>query len=281
MSWKPGAWRRMNQRRQAPRASSRWLVVPLIRCFVVGISALALVLLLCLPLLAQEKASWSLLSRQAAKAYADGRYEEAGRLYELLVQSGLEGAQVRYDLGNCYLKRGDLGRAILEYRRALKYDPRMVPAQQNLDITRRLLKARVSPWQPSPWEAAVEELPEKALQLGILLASLLGNAALALSLFLRPGGLRRSCLVSMVAGLLCAGGGLALLAYSDTVVRGHEGAVVLSPAPIYSGPEDKGVPLSTLPPGSEVIRVARAGEWSLVLWGEGRGWTRSEAVEAP
>ena len=230
---------------------------------------------------AQDSSSWGLLSRQASKAYSDGRYEEAGRLYTLLIQSGLEGACVRYDLGNCHLKTGDLGRAILEYRRALKFDPRLSPAQQNLDIARRLLKARVAPWQPSPWEAAVQGLPEGALEWGILLLSLLGNAALAAAMFLRPGSLRRAFLIAMVAALLCAGAALALLAYADTVVSGHLPAVVLSPAPVYAGPEAKAAPLATLPPGSEVIRVTRAGDWSLVLWGEGRGWTRSSSVEVP
>jgi tetratricopeptide (TPR) repeat protein len=246
-----------------------------------GMIALALAVLLSTGVFAQGKASWSLLARQASKAYAEGKYEEAGHLYTLLIQSGLEGASVRYDLGNCYLKTGDLGRAILEYRRALKFDPHLAAAQQNLDIARRLLKARVAPWQPSPWEAAVQGLPEGALEWGILLLSLLGNVALAVAMFLRRESLRRILLIAMVAAFLCAGAALALLAYADTVVSGHQAAVVLSPAPVYIGPTAKASPLATLPPGSEVIRVTRAGDWSLVLWGEGRGWTKSSAVEVP
>ena len=234
-----------------------------------------------LPHSAQDKASWDLLSRQASKAYSGARYEEAGRLYTLLIQSGFEGSGVRYDLGNCYLKTGDLGRAILEYRRALKLDPRLTPAQQNLDIARRLLKARAAPWQPSPWEAAVQSLPQGALEWCLVLLSLMGNAALATAMFLKPGNLRRAFLIVMMAAFLCASAALVLLAYADTVVSGHLPAVVLSSAPVYPGPEAKAAPLATLPPGSEVIRVIRAGDWSLVLWGEGRGWTRSSSVEVP
>jgi tetratricopeptide (TPR) repeat protein len=232
-------------------------------------------------LLAQQDASWGLLSRQAARAYNEGRYDEASRLYALLAQSGLDGAAVRYDLGNCHLKRGDLGRAILEYRRALTYDPGLAPAQQNLDIARRLLKARVSPWQPSPWEAAVQGLPEGALEWGILALALMGNLALGAALLLPAGNARRVCLMIMVGAFVAAGGGMALMAYADTVVAGQEAAVVVTAATVYPGPEAKDTPIATLPPGSEVIRVSKAGAWSLVLWGEGRGWTDSAAVEVP
>lgn len=245
------------------------------------ICAFALLALACAAAMAQQDASWQLLSRQAARAYAEGRYEEATRLYGLLARSGQDSAAVRYDLGNCHLKRGDLGRAILEYRRALKYDPDLAPAQQNLEIARRLLKARVSPWQPSPWEAAVQSLPEGSLEWGILALSLLGNLALGASLLLPFGLARRVCLMVMVGAFVCAGGGLALLAYADTVVAGQEPAVVVSAAAVYAGPEAKDTPIATLPPGSEVIRVSKAGAWSLVLWGEGRGWTESASVEVP
>jgi tetratricopeptide (TPR) repeat protein len=251
------------------------------RALIGAVALLALAALASFSALAQASESWGLLSRQAAKAYAEGRYDEASRLYALLAQSGLDGAAVRYDLGNCHLKRGDLGRAILEYRRALKYDPDLAPAQQNLQIARRLLKARVSPWQPSPWEAAVQGLPEGALEWGILAFALLGNLALGAVLLLPTGNPRRACLMLMVGAFVTAGGGMALLAYADTVVAGQEPAVVVSVATVYPGPEAKDTPIATLPPGSEVIRVSKAGAWSLVLWGEGRGWTESASVEVP
>ena len=36
-----------------------------------------------------------------------------------------------------------------------------------------------------------------------------------------------------------------------------------------------------LPEGTEAMRITLAGDWSLVLWGEGRGWTLTETVESP
>lgn len=233
------------------------------------------------PAFSQEPPSWGLLSKQACAAYQEGRYSDAARLYDLLVKAGLEGAAVHYDLGNCHLREGDLGHAILEYRRALKYDPGFEPAQKNLEVARHLLKARVTPWQPSPWETFVQALPDGWLGWAVLLLSLLGNVALGTAFFLGPGSLRRACVGIMVGAFVSAGMAGALMAYARTVVAAHVPAVIIESAPVYSGPEVKETSVALLPPGSEVIRLAQAGDWSLVLWGEGRGWALSRDVESP
>ncbi|MGA9752533.1 MAG: tetratricopeptide repeat protein [Acidobacteriota bacterium] len=242
-------------------------------------------LLLCLLLLAgisaPLRASGGLMASQAARAYADGRYAEAARLYTLMEGSGLEGADVHYDLGNCYLKQGDLGRAILEYHRALLYDPSMKPAQHNLEVARRLLPARVARWEPSPWESLLNRVPVRWLEVLVLLLVFLGNGALCVALFLNGGRLRRTLAAGVLATLVGAGIAGGLLAYARSVLPTHRPAVILKPASVYPRPDAAGQPMAVLPAGSEVVRIAQSEEWSLVLWGEGRGWTRSAAVGVP
>lgn len=226
-------------------------------------------------------ASGQLLAQQAAQAYDQGRFADAAQLYQRLAEAGGGSAGAHYDLGNCHFKMGDLGQAILEYRRALALDPSLAPAQKNLALARTLLPARVAPWQPSPWEAFMASVPRATLQ-GLLLGfSLLGNLGLALILFAAPGRLRRAAAGVLIAGFLCAGlAGLALL-YTHAVLPSHQPAVVLQPAAVYAGPEAQGTPLATLPTGSEIILTARAGDRALVMWGEGRGWTAASAIEVP
>jgi tetratricopeptide (TPR) repeat protein len=229
---------------------------------------------------AQTPAS-SALAEQAAQAFDQGRYADAVQLYRRATESGGEGPELRYDLGNCYLKLGDLGRAILEYRRALAADPSLVPAQKNLALARSLLPARVAPWQPSPWEAAIARVPVRGLQWLVVALGLLANAGLALVILLPSGGRRRGAAGLLVGAVLAAGLGSLALLYAKTVLPSHRPAVVLKAAPVYAGPEAQGAPLATLPAGSEVILSAKAGDRVLVLWGEGRGWTAASAVEAP
>jgi len=246
--------------------------------------ALSLVLLLGArgtALRAAPEAAVALLTQQAAQAFDQGRYADAAQLYGRIAESGADGAEVRYNLGNCHLKLGDMGRAILDYRRALSLDPALEPAQKNLALARSLLPARVAPWQPSPWEAAIARVPAVALQWLTLGLALLANLGLALVILLAPGRLRRAAAGLLVGGALCAGLAGFALVYGRTVLPSHRPAVILQSAPVYSDPEARGAPMATLPAGSEVILAARAGDRALVLWGEGRGWTAASAVEVP
>lgn len=226
-------------------------------------------------------ASSDLLAANAAAAYSEGRYAEASGLYRKLAASGHDGAQVRYDIGNCYLKQGNIGRAILAYRRALKFDSGMEAALHNLKVARKLLKARAAVWEPSPWEAFVDSVPPLYFKLTVLILAFLGNVMLCVVLFLDPGRARRLCVQLMIVFFLFAGTTMGVDVYAKEVRASHRPAVVVERAIVFESPMEKGKPLATLPAGSEIIEVQRAGGWCFVLWGEGRGWTRSSSVEIP
>lgn len=68
-------------------------------------------------------------------------YETAALKYERLIREGaIRNARLYYNLANAYLLKGDLGRAILNYRRAERIDGDDVNIQKNLAFarTRRL-----------------------------------------------------------------------------------------------------------------------------------------------
>lgn len=60
---------------------------------------------------------------EAEKAYKEARYAEAAGLFESLSDSLGTSAVLLGNIGNCYVKAGDYGRAMLAYRKALKIDP--------------------------------------------------------------------------------------------------------------------------------------------------------------
>jgi tetratricopeptide (TPR) repeat protein len=68
------------------------------------------------------------LMDQANKAYAAQNFAKVEELYEQLLGTGQESAQLYFNLGNTYFKLGDNLRAILFYERAKRLAP------QNLDI---------------------------------------------------------------------------------------------------------------------------------------------------
>jgi len=77
---------------------------------------------------------------------ADRLYEEAILAYEKLIDQGrIKNAGLYYNLANTYFLKGDLGRAILNYRRAEKLDAADANIRKNLDFarSRRLDKVQV------------------------------------------------------------------------------------------------------------------------------------------
>jgi len=73
---------------------------------------------------------------KANQEYAGGDFNAAISHYEELVRSRQDTPNLFYNLGNAYFRKKDLGRAILNYERALALDPRHPEAQANLRIAR-------------------------------------------------------------------------------------------------------------------------------------------------
>ncbi len=73
--------------------------------------------------------------------YAAGKYATAIEGFESLVKNGHWNASVFYDLGNAYFRKNDLGRAILNYERALALDPAQPEARANLQLVRDRARA--------------------------------------------------------------------------------------------------------------------------------------------
>lgn len=95
--------------------------------------ALILCLLVCSQLLAFAVPA-DVLNRwnEANRAYQDKQYEHAIDNYKSILQSKFSDAQVYYNLANAYYKNGNKGPALVNYMRALKADPALKEARQNI-----------------------------------------------------------------------------------------------------------------------------------------------------
>jgi tetratricopeptide (TPR) repeat protein len=74
------------------------------------------------------------------EAYRNGDWPAAIAAFESIAETGVNSGKLFYNLGNAYLKNGDLGHALLWYERALKFIPHDPDLRFNYDYALTLTK---------------------------------------------------------------------------------------------------------------------------------------------
>jgi tetratricopeptide (TPR) repeat protein len=82
--------------------------------------------------------------RRGNEAYLHGDYAGAVAAYEEVDRQGLASADVAFNLGDAYFRKGALGPAIWAFERAIAFDPGDDDARYNLDRARKLAARRAS-----------------------------------------------------------------------------------------------------------------------------------------
>jgi tetratricopeptide (TPR) repeat protein len=214
---------------------------------------------------------------QGNRLYAAKDYAGAAHAYQEALAAG-PSAAVHFNLGNALFKTGQLGQAILHYRRAHFLAPRDADIAANLDFA-RAYRVDKTLTLPSPLARALERAfhalsrREAALAAAVLFA--LGSALVSVWI------VRRWTWVLVVACGCGAGALYGLIA--ERVWAAEIGArpavVVLSEVSALAAPSDEAKQILLLHDGSEVtIRDAR-GDYLLVQLPGGGGWVPKGAVE--
>jgi tetratricopeptide (TPR) repeat protein len=102
---------------------------------------LTLLAALCFSIASQARAQADATFAKANAEFAAGNFAGAINGYESLVKERQWNASLFYDLGNAYFRTGDLGRAILNYERALALDPAQPEPRANLQLVRDQARA--------------------------------------------------------------------------------------------------------------------------------------------
>lgn len=237
-----------------------------------------------LRLLAQSSVTPTEAMLVANQEYEAGQYAEAAAVYEAIIATGLHNSDLYYNLGNAYFKQGDLGRAILNYRRAQRLDPRDLDIRANLNIARTQTVDHIdtSGEEMTNWVQLAEEwltLREAAL-LALALWLLLG--IFAVLTLLRPQ-LRRWAIIVMAVLALFLGAGLISIANRLYHQANYPPAVIVAQEiDVTSGPgtADQYLVEFTLHSGTEVSLIeSRPGWQRITLPGDLQGWIPAEVVE--
>jgi len=233
--------------------------------------------IICAFLIASAFAQPAAQFAKANQEYGGGHFKEAIDAYEGLVRSGEWSVNLFYDLGNAYFRAGDLGRAILNYERALALDPRHPETEANLRIVRD--EARALELTPSAPERFLTFASLNNYAIAAATAFWVGVFCLAALIFAR----RRSRGTVAVAILSLAIFALAMAAIS-WINNGNKGralAIVTSDGvEARLATADTANSVLALPPGSEIRILSRRGDWIYgALPNNLRGWIPAKGAE--
>jgi tetratricopeptide (TPR) repeat protein len=202
--------------------------------------------------------------------YAAGKFQSAIDGYESLIKAGQWNPSLFYNLGNAHFRTDDLGRAILNYERALALDPGQPEAKANLQLARD--RARALELTRSWPEEHLDFLTRDQFT-WLAAAAFWGAAAIMAGLYFS----RRRPVVWIFALVLLGGialGAVGVVYASETGSSGPDLAIVTAnnTQARLATAESAGTVLA-LPPGSEVKILSTRGSWDYAaLPNDLRGW---------
>jgi SH3-like domain-containing protein len=216
----------------------------------------------------------------ANTAYEAGDYLLAIDLLTRLADHGFDSGHLHFNLGNAYLRNGELGHAVASYRRAAIRLPRDEDVQANLAFARQSTKDALSPTEPSAvlstlffWHYG---LSLKELQVVVLSLNLLFWGVWAIRLFHQDSEVLRWIFILLLVLLVATAGSLFVHQFFPLQVA----VVVPQEIEARTAPDPESVVRFKLHAGTEVkVKDRRPGWLRIVLPDGQQGWVEEQWTE--
>ncbi len=218
---------------------------------------------------------------KANLSYEAAKYDEAIAQYSLILEQGLESGPLYYNWGNSYFKKGEIGRAILNYERA----KRIMPWDGDLDSNYEYAKSFV---RENPIESSgvwYEKIADKIFRLiSIDDLTIFLSVAYLFSLMILIAGLylervkRYSKLILSVCIFILFISGFGL--YQKAVVLDKEAIVIVEKSEAKFEPFGRATTHFILYEGMKVQVLAEQKEWIKIKRSDKQaGWVKASSIE--
>ena len=239
------------------------------------------------------RAAWD----EGIAAYERKEYAKAVEAFESIASLGEVSDDLYYNLANAYFKLGqqpdavrhfadgELGRAVLNYHRALRLNPAMEDARYNLEIA--VDHTNDTDGLPQSFIVTLWHALRNAMTANgwtvlslVMLATLL--TLTMVYLLSERIALRKVCFFTSLVLGVCLILSTTLAASSHYAIKNDTRAVVLchDTTPVHASP-DSASKIIRQPSQGVTVRIARShGEWSEIIFTDGeKGWIRSAIIE--
>jgi len=230
-----------------------------------------------LALTSQEEAASQFV--QGGLAYKEEKYEQAIEIYESIIEGKKESANIYYNLANAYFKINNLGKAVLNYERALTLSARDSAINFNYRYALGLVRSQgergINPIQKILRDyTSYYTLDEMILMLMITMCIL--GVILLLSLYLkweRKMKVFISCMLGVIIFALSFG-------LMQKFQYEKNQAIILKQADANFEPRDNSTTHYEVTQGQKVKLLKRADGWSKIKRFDGKlGWVHQDTLE--
>ncbi len=216
--------------------------------------------------------------KEAEDAYQKDDFNKAIELYEKLLQTEGESAEIYYNLGNSYYKENKIAPAILNYERALLLDPADQDIRFNLQMARQKSVDKIEPvgkFFLGEWFDSLQNIGSiNSWATTGIVCFILFIGCLILFFFSKWIRLKK---IGFYMGLLF----LVVVVFSNIFASNQKNelvnrksAIIFAPTvTIKSSPDASGNDLFILHEGTKVNVKNKLGEWSEIAMEDGSvGW---------
>ncbi|MEG1543598.1 MAG: tetratricopeptide repeat protein [Tannerellaceae bacterium] len=246
----------------------KYLLVVLIQCLALGAYA-------------QEETS----VKEAEVAYTQENYAKAIELYDGILKSNGESAEIYYNLGNAYYKSGKIASAILNYERALLLDPGDSDIRFNLQMAKQKSIDKIEPLGEfflARWFDSIRNMgaADSWAKVGII-SFFFFIGCLLLFFFSRWVRIKKIGFYLGVVMLMFVVLANIFAKQQKNELINRRGAIVFSSTvTVKSSPDASGTDLFILHEGTKVFVKSTLGDWSEIELEDGNiGWMPTKNIE--
>jgi len=220
------------------------------------------------------------MAREAQRLCEKADYERGIEKNLQVLQAGYVSPELFFNLGNAYLRNGNLGKAVVAYRRAELLAPRDSDIRANLTIARNRRSDKIELPEPGP---AVRLLAPFYYWLNLEELAVLTAAVVVLTAFFAHLGIlrrRRWAWRLVRAGVVvCVALGIALVMKAQVTHKPEQAVVLAEEVSVLTGPGGRYELHFKLHEGAEVTAQEEAQGYFKVRVGRDKvGWLPAESV---
>lgn len=238
---------------------------------------------------ATERGEYNDIVKSAEEAYRSQNFKTSIDLYEKIIQESISenrvSSQLYYNLGNAYFRDNQLGKAILNYERALLLNPGDSDIRHNLRFVNNRKIDRITPAGDiflTNWFRGVRNLYSSNIWAVIAIISfVLFIILFALYLFVNTIWIRKTSFYSsIVIFLLMIIFNIFSFSQKREQIREDFAIIMAGTAAVNASPDDNSNLLFELHEGTKARVKNSDGNWYEIEIDNGSvGWTRKDNVE--